>query len=205
MTVLTETLEQLEYWLWQHHPDLAASLNPGLTSQEIDNTIRNLPIQITQEIRELYQWTNGSSLFVTPCHLDEALALISLEKAIQYSYYDNVSEVVRERVKIPNLVMFWEFERWVHFAVCDQREASPILVITDDDYTRLAYSSLTSMVLTTLECYQREIFKIRDGWRRPILIDEPSKKKFNAIRNRNNQAFNLASIQERYDIVIQQI
>lgn len=208
MTVLTETLEQLEHWLWQHYPDVATLLNPGLTSEEIDNIVCDLPVQITKEIKEFYQWSNGCSLFATPFH-DEALALMPLEKAAQYSYYepDGISAIVKRLVKrpIPNLVMFSEFERWIHFAVCDENESSPILVITDDYYTRLAYSSLTSMALTTLECYEKEIFKIEEGWTRPKFFDISSTlvEEFNSIRKRNNTIFNSESIRERYNIKIE--
>ncbi|MCU0536412.1 MAG: hypothetical protein MUD14_21195 [Hydrococcus sp. Prado102] len=208
MTVLTETLEQLEYWLWQNYPDLATSLNPGLTFEEIENLVQDLPVQITTEIREFYQWANGCGLFATP-FFHEPLGIMPLEKAIQYSYDESekVSEIVMQLVElpIPNLVMFWEFERWIHFAVCDGNESSPILVVTDDYYTRLAYSSLTSMALTTLECYEKEIFKIEKGWKTPRIFDGSLAlvEEFNSIRKRNNAAFNSNSIRELYNIKIE--
>lgn len=207
MTVLTETLERLEYWLLQHHPLVAESLKPGLTVEEIDNQVRqvqDLPFHITQEIEELYQWANGWDLFFTPFH-DENLGAMPLEEAIQYSYAQptQASWVVIERVDIPNLVMFHEFERWVHFAVCDEDDSSPILVITDDDYTRLAYSSITSMVLTTLECYEREILKIDYDQAKSLIANESLLKEFNFIRRRNNAAFDSESIRERYSIQLE--
>lgn len=85
MTVLTETLDRLEYWLWQNHPGVAELLKPGLTSEEIDNQIQDLLVQPTQEIKQLYQWTNGCDLFFTPFHPGETLCVMSLDKAIQYS------------------------------------------------------------------------------------------------------------------------
>lgn len=205
MTGLIEALEQLEYWLWQNHPGLASSMVPGLTTEEIDDLLGELPGQVTQEIREFYQWTNGSEIFLTPCHFDEPLRIMPLKTAIQYTSEPN--SFLEQRINIPKLVMFWESERWLHLAICDETEASPILVITDDDFTRLAYSSLTSMVLTNLECYQKEIIKIevRDSWIRLKLDDEPSRKEFDAIRNRNNQAFELASFQERHNLEVIQI
>jgi hypothetical protein len=205
MTGLIEALEQLEYWLWQNHPGLANSMVPGLTTEEIDDLLGELSGQVTQEIREFYQWTNGSEIFVTPCHFDEPLRIMPLKTAIQYT--SEANSFLEQRISIPKLIMFWEFERWLHLAICDETEASPILVITDDDHTRLAYSNLTSMVLTNLECYQKEIIKIeiRDSWVRLKLDDEPSRKEFNAIRNRNNQAFDLVSFQERHNLEVIQI
>lgn len=205
MTVLTETLDRLEYWLWQNHPGVAELLKPGLTSEEIDNQLQDLPVQLTQEIKKLYQWTNGCMLFPSPWQ-GEALGWMPLEQAIQFSYYQpyvaSELEFIVEKIKVPTLVMFWEFERWVHFALCDGDDVSPILVTTDDYYIRLAYSSITSMALTTLECYEREILTIKDGHRRPEVIDENKTlfKEFNFIRKRNNAIFNSESIRERYNI-----
>ncbi len=129
---------------------------------------------------------------------------MSLENAIQYSYHHpyvaSELEFIVEKIKVPALVMFWEFERWIHFAICDGNESSPILVTTDDYYTRLAYSSINSMALTTLEGYEREILTIKDGHRRPTVLNETLLKEFNSIRKRNNAMFNSESIRERYNI-----
>ena len=203
MTVLTETLDRLEYWLWQNHPGVAELLQPGLTSEEIDNRFKDIPVQITQEIKELYQWTNGCTTFFSPWQ-DETLNWMPLEKAIQYSYYQphvvSECEPIVEKLEVPTFVMFREFERWVHFAVCDGNESSPILVITDDNYMRLAYSSITSMALTTLECYEQEIIHV-DYDRGTLLIPNESLfEEFNFIRKRNNAISNSESIRERYNI-----
>jgi len=48
------------------HPGVAELLDSGLTSEEIDNQLQDIPVQITQEIKELYQWTNGCMLFPSP-------------------------------------------------------------------------------------------------------------------------------------------
>lgn len=200
MTVLTETLDRLEYWLWQNHPGVAELLKPGLTSEEIDNQVQNLPVQLTQEIKELYQWTNGCDLFFTPWQ-NEALSWMPLDKAIQYSYEQPYvcSEFVMEKINIPNLVMFPEFEELVHFAVCDGDESSPILTMDECFYTGFAYSSITSMALTALEGYEREIIEI-DYALGAISLDASLRNEFTSICKQNNAAFNLDFIRERYKI-----
>lgn len=59
------------------------------------------------------------------------------------------------------------------------------------------------MALTTLECYDREVFKIEVGWKRPRIFDESILQEFNSIRKRNNKAFNAESIKVRYNITIE--
>ncbi|KJH73599.1 SMI1/KNR4 family protein [Aliterella atlantica] len=203
MTVLTETLDRLEYWLWQNHPGVAELLKPGLTSEEIDNQVQDLPVQLTQEIKELYQWTNGCDLFFTPFY-DETLCAMPLENAIQYSYHQpyvaSECELIVEKLEVPTFVMFPDFDDWIHFAICDGNESSPILVVTDDGYSRLAYSSITSMALTTLECYEQEIIHVNYDWGRLFIPNESLLKEFNFIRKRNNTAFKSDSIRERYKI-----
>ncbi len=200
MTVLTETLDRLEYWLWQNHPGVAELLEPGLTSEEIDNQVQDLPVQLTQEIKELYQWTNGCSVFALPFH-DEHIAVMSLEDAIQFSYHQPyvASEFIMEKIKIPNLVIWREFEELVHFAVCDGDDSSPILTMDECFCTGFAYSSITTMALTTLEGYERGILTIGDGWN-PRILSGTLRNEFKSICQQNNAAFNSDSILERYSV-----
>ena len=49
MSVLIEALERFEYWLWQNHPDIAGSLNPGLTIEEINDMAKALPFSLLSQ------------------------------------------------------------------------------------------------------------------------------------------------------------
>lgn len=202
MTVLRETLERLEYWLWQHHPRTAELLEPGLTSEEIDDQVQNLPIQITQEIKQLYQWANGCSVFALPFS-EECIGVMSLEKAIECSYHwrYEASKSVMQIVNLPNLVMFPDYEGLIYCAFCDGDESSPIFAVDGEDpnYAKLAYSSINSMALTTLECYKQQILQIEErGTIRSK--DETLLKEFNSIRKRNNAGFNSDAIREQYNL-----
>lgn len=214
MSVLIEALERFEYWLWQNHPDIAGSLNPGLTIEEINDMAKALPFSLSREIKELYQWKNGSrGIFGTLDYSDEGLGFVSLERAIDLTYE---CEHITESVNLPCFYMFPEYERWVHFAVCDEEETSSILVVTDDPYTRLSYTSITSMVLTTIEGYEREIIVLGDYRRAEFNndltskllyaesdeIDEylDAKEEFKKIQNKNNSLFNKQAILKKYNI-----
>lgn len=187
MSALTEALEQIEYWLWQNYPDIAKSLTPGLTPEEINSITENLPFKISREIQELYEWHNGSghfSFFVSVYDSNEGLGFLSLEKAIDNSHVDEAGHISQGR-NLRGFHMYPEFERWVHFLICNNSEKSPILVVTDDPYTRLGSTSLTSMALTTLECYKTGVFKINSYETYGIL--KKNEEYFINIVKKNNQ------------------
>lgn len=214
MSVLTEALERFEYWLWKNHPEIADSLPPGLTIEEINDIAKALPFSLSKEIKELYQWRNGSSgIFGTLNYSDEGLGFMSLEKAIDLTYE---CEHITEWVNLPCFYMFPEYERWVHFAVCDEEETSSILVVTDDPCTRLSYTTITSMVLTTLECYEKEVIKLGD-YRRAEFNDDltsellytesyevdeylDAREEFRKIQNKNNSLFDREAILKKYNM-----
>ncbi len=223
MSVLTEAFERFEHWLWQNHPELASSLPSGLTLEEINDMAKALPFSLSKEIKELYQWRNGSSYgFATlSTYCDEVLGFMPLDKAIEYTFE---GEHISEWLNLPCFYMFPEYERWVHFAVCDEEETSPILVVTDDPCIRLAYASITSMVLTTVECYEKEIiilgeygitefndsltseFLYRDSDNLDeYLVDEylDAEEEFEKFLNKNNSMFNQEAIRQKYNIDIE--
>lgn len=214
MSVLTEALERFEYWLSDNHPDIKSSLNPGLTIEEINDIAKALPFSLSREIKELYQWRNGSrGIFGTLDYSDEGLGFVSLERAIDLTYE---CEHITEWVNLPCFYMFPEYERWVHFAVCDDEETSSILVVTDDPYTRLSYTSITSMVLTTIECYEKEVIMLGDYRRAEFNEDLTSelldieleevdesldaREEFKKIQNKNNSLFDREGILKKYNM-----
>jgi hypothetical protein len=180
MSILTEALEELENWLSDNYPDKAASLPPGLTPEEIDSLAENLSFELPTEIRELYEWHDGSGNFgilLSNHTMDERPGFLSLEKAVDNSEVDEAGHIT-QRLGIDGFHLFPEFERWVHFSVCKNSEESPIWIVTDDPYIRLGYTSITSMILTTLECYQTGILEIGN-----YLYDE---EEFLEVWNQNN-------------------
>ena len=216
MSVLINALERFEYWLWNNHPKIANSLSSGLTSEEINDMAQSLPFSLSEEIKELYQWSNGCSrgLVTLSSYCDEIIGFMPLDRAIKLTHD---AEHITEHLNIPCFYMFPEYERWIHFAVCDEEETSPILVVTDDPCTRFAYSNITSMVLTTIECYEKEIIifgkygtQFNDSLTSELLnlesdeIDEylDAKEEFEKILNKHNLMFNQQAIYQKYKIEI---
>lgn len=88
MSRLTEALESFYNLLCLEYPEIAASLQPGLTRSEIDEKVKNLQFSLPEEVYELYQWRNGmqqdirfyirgfkNNLSAYFCSLEEALSL----------------------------------------------------------------------------------------------------------------------------------
>ncbi len=58
---LTNALDRILKWIEQYKPWYVNYLQPGLSRGEIENLVRDLPIQLPEEVYELYQWRNGAS------------------------------------------------------------------------------------------------------------------------------------------------
>ncbi len=70
MSNLTEGLETISQWLEQNQPELFASLQPGLSIDEIDAKVQVLlPDRLPVEIYDLYQWRNGTNKESTPIRI----------------------------------------------------------------------------------------------------------------------------------------
>ena len=65
MSILTEALERIGYWLCQN-PSATVSLydvQVGLTRQQIEEITIELPFSLSEEVSEFYQWSNGGLNF----------------------------------------------------------------------------------------------------------------------------------------------
>jgi hypothetical protein len=163
MSDLQEALEQLEYWLWHHYPDEIKLLNPGLTPEQIDEEVKTLPFKISKEVRELYQWRNGGHALFYEWHFNsEGLQFLPLSEAVKLTRQLTsnswcIGNILREK-HIPQAFMISkDWEEWMPFVDCRNEDASPVLLVTDSPHIRLSYISLTSMALTALECYEKEV------------------------------------------------
>ena len=60
MSELTESLECIRNWLGKNSPYEFSRLKAGLSRDEIDALVKDLPFTIPEEVYELYQWHDGS-------------------------------------------------------------------------------------------------------------------------------------------------
>ena len=60
MEMITQLLNVIEKSLQQLDHPCVDHLNPGISSQQIQELFEEIPLQLTQDLRALYTWRNGS-------------------------------------------------------------------------------------------------------------------------------------------------
>lgn len=188
MSRLTEALEYLYNFLCLEYPEIASSLQPGLTREEIDEKVKHLRFSLPEEVYELYQWRNGMrgtiffELLYDGYRLDieindtVTIALFySLEKAIN-SYFMKYTPFL--------MPLFSWYDNMVaggFFAVNLEQGGSPIVHYIDrylneleqekDFYkNNIIYSSLTDLILAIAECCEAAL--LPSSSKGVLLIDE---------------------------------
>ncbi|MEL6462495.1 MAG: hypothetical protein AAFQ91_30445 [Cyanobacteria bacterium J06621_15] len=159
MSELTNALNRILNWFENNKPSTVESLQPGLTIEEIDEKVKDLPFRLTQEVYELYQWRNGmiddgSCFFIY-------YRFIPLEEAIEHSR--TVMEDIRLLFPFGWFPIF-EFEGDYSAIICaeEKTEYSLILDMYEDD-TNIAHPSLTNMMCCIAECYETGAYYIDES------------------------------------------
>ena len=64
MSELTEALKRISIWIEKHKLEedgkIVPILAPGLTREQIDFKVKDMPFHLSEEIYQLYQWANGA-------------------------------------------------------------------------------------------------------------------------------------------------
>ena len=164
-TPLIKALDKVYDWLLEHKPDVALSLQPGLTRQEIDELTKDLPCRLPEEIYQLYQWRNGCE---HKCFIEDK-EFYSLQKSISishshYKYYENR----QFRVYKHNwLTIFGTFHDFYYFysAILGQKEIAPIRNFDPDDQNySFRHISLTKMMQTVIIGYAADTIDVSYGF-----------------------------------------
>lgn len=182
MSLLTDALNQIMSWRQRFTPEAAALLMPGLTDAEIETLVQDLPIDLPPEIYELYRWSNGS---LADDRLDNSrrnnhpyiflaknagFALLPLQIAVER--YKEAARFMARFDRAPSedlnrLELFFPYfmnEVGGYIVFDESREAYPIVLMYHKDgevYSR--YTSLTSMMLTLAETYEKAYFFDEEG------------------------------------------
>ncbi|MHC0068220.1 hypothetical protein ACWATR_36045 [Nostoc sp. UIC 10890] len=183
MSELTDGLEYILDWLESTNLEFFDCYNPGLTRQQIEKIVKDLPFKLSEEIYELYQWRNGIAdlgfnnyyppvEFLFPNQLFSSLptSFSTLQGSVS-NYYD-----------------FWQFEQsimmnkpfddykgwdqtWFPIALFENKrilyvvgdiEPSPVYFI---DFIFIenplrVYKSLTSMISVIAECCELGLYQL---------------------------------------------
>ena len=87
METITQLLNEIEKSLQQLDHSCLVHLNPGISSQQIQELFEKIPLQPTQDLRALYTWRNGSEdsegITLGELAFFPGFYLMSLEESIQ--------------------------------------------------------------------------------------------------------------------------
>ncbi|MGI8499779.1 MAG: hypothetical protein ACR2LR_01375 [Hassallia sp.] len=162
MSELTDILQRFSTWVQQYQPEKDGKkiplLAPGLTRQEIESKVKDLPFCLSVELYELYQWHNGGYTcfltsedqeFVNKCSEEikafskrETVHFFSLEQALSYA-------VSRESKAGKYIFPIFAWENNSECALLDseQRESSPIVDSSTPSEKFMSFPSITNMML----------------------------------------------------------
>lgn len=185
MSALTDALNRIMEWLQQNSPTCASGFLPGLSPEEIEQKLGELPFCVSCEVYELYQWRNGAN---KGCGVFVYHHLLDLETALRDSQGINDSFWLetREGNGDPKyLFLIFDFNG-EYFAVPGNdrlNDTAPIFHVgCDDGSLSFAFTNLTNMMLAIAECYETGVYSvIADGNVR--VTDEA---KFGEIRRKHN-------------------
>ena len=184
MSALTDTLNRIMEWLQQNNPICASGFQPGLSPEEIEEKLGELPFCVSREVHELYQWRNGTN---NRCGVFVYHYLLDIDTALQHSqgFNDSYWLEVRETDGDP-LYLFLIFGfNGEYFAVTGSsspNDAAPVFHVGDDGSVSFAFTNLTNMILVLAECYETGVYAVSsDGY-----VGVTDEAKFGEIRRKHN-------------------
>ncbi|MBE9208123.1 SMI1/KNR4 family protein [Nostoc sp. LEGE 06077] len=154
MSLLTQTLERILVWLQANCPSVASFPYPGLTNEQIQELTKDLPFKLPREVKELYQWRNGTlhgqgffpfSVFYS---LEESLDFYY--KTVKYQPDDTLLMASR------NSLILFSTDKSFFFVVADEENnnTSQVWVVYTGDHPVICYTSLTNLILMMADCYE---------------------------------------------------
>ncbi|MGB3759973.1 MAG: SMI1/KNR4 family protein [Rivularia sp. (in: cyanobacteria)] len=205
MSLLTESLEQILIQLEQKDPEIASSLQPGLTREEIDQIANDLPFKLPEEVYELYQWQNGISGsigFGYGAWNGISAGFSSLEVTIQYLYNS------KKRNCPSNFLFIFSFVHHLggdYFGISLDDKTHPVFNFYEDDERyikninhsfirrRTISSDLTTLMYATAECLKNAMYSETNsnGYTSLEFDEDKVKHIFNKYRQGNFKIYKI--------------
>lgn len=174
MSVLTQALERIRNHHLEHNPKFVEKLKPGLTREEIDELIKDLPFPFPEELYELYQWRNGMEGAYPVSWLQfirakgGAYGFLSLEDAIKMSRQEYKSISITKYGKYePNWLMIFSSasdNNSLGLVIVLGEETTPIRCYDpENNYYEIIHTSLTNLMLNNVARYIDKLYKSLAG------------------------------------------
>jgi hypothetical protein len=161
MTKLFNALFRIQNWLRQNYSDGSDALKPGLSLDEIESKLQQIPYKLPLEVHELYQWSSGSEVndaaFLFGSY--EPKLLLELDNAIEIAkspIFNHEHEEVDLQYGGKRLFPVFEFEGSYLCVVGDWDDSytSPMVMISDICEIYTEYTSLTNMMNEIADLYE---------------------------------------------------
>jgi|UPI00066BF69A hypothetical protein len=166
MEMLSQLLNEIEKCLQQLDHSCVDHLNPGLSSQKIQELFEKIPLHPTQDLRALYTWRNGSKdcegITLGELAFFPGFYLMSLEESIQ-TYLELRETDAWGKSWFPIFASGGGDFYAMNLAPEAQGQILGFYVFEEE--TQVEYQSLKSMLATLKACYEQGIiFRNEQGY-----------------------------------------
>ena len=166
MEMITQLLNEIEKCLQKLDHSCVDHLNPGISSQQIQELFEKIPLQPTQDLRALYTWRNGSKdcegITLGELAFFPGFYLMSLEESIQ-TYLELRARDAWDKSWFPIFASGGGDFYAMNLAPEAQGQILGIYVFEEE--AEVEYRSLKSMLATLKACYEQGIiFRNEQGY-----------------------------------------
>ena len=166
MEMLSQLLNEIEKSLQQLDHPCVDHLNPGISSQQIQELFEKIPLQPTQDLRALYTWRNGAKdcegITLGELAFFPGFYLMSLEESIQ-TYLELRERNGWDKFWFPIFASGGGDFYAMNLAPEAQGQILGFYVFEEEG--QVEYWSLKSMLATLKACYEQGIiFRNEQGY-----------------------------------------
>ena len=166
MEMITQLLNEIEKSLQQLDHPCVDHLNPGISSQQIQELFEEIPLQPTQDLRALYTWRNGSKdcegITLGELAFFPGFYLMSLEESIQ-TYQELRKTSTWNQCWFPIFASGGGDFYAMNLAPEAQGQILGFYVFEEEG--QVEYRSLESMLIALKNCYEQGIiFRNEQGY-----------------------------------------
>ena len=166
METITQLLNEIEKSLQQLDHPCVDHLNPGLSSQQIQELFEEIPLQLTQDLHALYTWRNGSKdsegITLGELAFFPGFYLMSLEESIQ-TYLELKETDDWEKSWFP--IFASGGGDFYAMILAPEAQGKILGFYVFEEEAQVEYLSLKSMLATLKTCYEQGIiFRNEQGY-----------------------------------------
>ncbi len=161
MTNLSKIADKLLSYLQVYTPDFAKDFNPGISRLKVEEILSPIQYTLPDDFYELYQWRNGHpEYFNQPLESGYICQFSSVEQVSenkQWDWYGKMPPIYKGCTTLPFIDDGSRF-----FAIAlgrsYQTESHIVYVSAFTDHPILRYDSISSMLMSTVECFEARAF-----------------------------------------------